>query len=85
MGRLQKASILFAGHSSRYVPFHVGSWVAFFLYRSKRYASAFFLLVGIMAVGFFYVEHFLFLWDRQLKSARFVLSLIKEESGLFFP
>ena len=65
--------------------FMLGSWVVFFLYRSKRYASAFFLLVGIMAVGFFYVEHFLFLWDGQLKSARFVFGLIKEESGLFFP
>jgi len=65
--------------------FIFGSWVVFFLYRSKRYASAFFLLVGIMAVGFFYIEHFLFLWDGQLKSARFVFSLIREEFGLFFP
>jgi 4-amino-4-deoxy-L-arabinose transferase-like glycosyltransferase len=62
-----------------------GSWVVFFLYRSKRYGSAFFLLVGIMAVGFFYIEHFLFLLDDQFKSARFILNLIKEESGLFFP
>jgi 4-amino-4-deoxy-L-arabinose transferase-like glycosyltransferase len=62
-----------------------GSWVVFFLYRSKRYGSAFFLFVGIMAVGFFYVEHFLFLSDEQFKSVPFILSLIKEESGLFFP
>jgi len=62
-----------------------GSWVVFLLYRSKRYGSAFFLLVGILAVGFFYIEHFLFLSDEQFKSARFILGLIKEESGLFFP
>ena len=41
--------------------FMSGSWIVFFLYRSKRYGSAFFLLVGIVAVGFFYIEHFLFL------------------------
>jgi 4-amino-4-deoxy-L-arabinose transferase-like glycosyltransferase len=62
-----------------------GSWIVFFLHRSKRYGSAFFLLVGILAVGFFYIEHFLFLSDEQFKSARFILDLIKEESRLLFP
>ena len=62
-----------------------GSLVVLFLYRSKRYRSAFFLFVGIMAVGVFYIEHFLFLWDEQFKSARFIPDFIKGEFGLFFP
>jgi 4-amino-4-deoxy-L-arabinose transferase-like glycosyltransferase len=65
--------------------FMSGSWVVFLLYRSKRYGSAFFVLVGIMAAGFFYIEHFLFLLDDQFKSVRFILNLIKEESGVFLP
>jgi 4-amino-4-deoxy-L-arabinose transferase-like glycosyltransferase len=63
----------------------LGSSVGFFLSRSKRYGSAFFLLVGIVAVGFFYIEHFLFLWDGELQSVRFVFNLIREGSGLFSP
>jgi 4-amino-4-deoxy-L-arabinose transferase-like glycosyltransferase len=63
----------------------VGSWIVFFMYRSKRYGNAFFLLVGIIAVGFFYIEHSLFLLDEQFKSAGFILNFIKGEFGLFLP
>jgi 4-amino-4-deoxy-L-arabinose transferase-like glycosyltransferase len=63
----------------------VGSLAALFLYRFRRYQVAFYLFVGIMAVGLYYVENFLLHWDKQFKSAPFILSFIKSEFGLLFP
>ena len=61
-----------------------GGLVVFFLYRFQKYRSAFLLFVGMTAVGFFYVEHFLFLLDETFKSAGFILNFVKGEFGLFF-
>jgi 4-amino-4-deoxy-L-arabinose transferase-like glycosyltransferase len=61
-----------------------GSLAALFLYAFRRYQLAFYLLTVIMAVGFFYIENFLFHWDEQFKSVYFILGFIKSEFGLFF-
>jgi 4-amino-4-deoxy-L-arabinose transferase-like glycosyltransferase len=62
-----------------------GSFALFFLYRSKRYGTIFFLIVAMAAAAFFYTENVLFYLDGQLKSPSFVLRLIGKEIGLISP
>jgi 4-amino-4-deoxy-L-arabinose transferase-like glycosyltransferase len=60
-----------------------GSVAVFFLYRFQKYRSAFLLFVGMTAVGFFYMEHFLFLLDEKFQWGHFILEFVKGEFGLF--
>jgi 4-amino-4-deoxy-L-arabinose transferase-like glycosyltransferase len=90
---LAVAAIIYGVAAKRFPPyflytllvtlFIVGSSIASFVfYRFKRYGVCFFLLVGMVAVAFFYTENFLFYLDTQLRSGGFILRLLRAEIGL---